>query len=117
MVAFVAAFVLLLQSFATAWSAGAMPATPALDAFGNALCITSVDHDGEAPAGDHSKPLNCCTFFCNAASPLLATPSGAGFALLPPLVRSNVPFTAPKTVHVKAPDHDPGSPRAPPLTA
>ena len=116
-VALVAAFVLLLQSFVTAWAAGAMPPAPLLDAFGNALCITSTDHHGEAPAGDHSRPFNCCTFFCNTASPVLAMPSGAGVTHLRPLVRSNVPFTARKTIRVRAPDHDPGSPRAPPLTA
>lgn len=117
MVALVAAFVLLLQSFATGWAAGAMPVAPVMDAFGNALCITSTGHHGEAPAGDHSKLLNCCTFFCNTASPILAMPSGAGVAPLRPPVASNVALTSCKTIRVRDPDHDPGSPRAPPLKA
>jgi hypothetical protein len=117
MVALVAAFMLLLQTFATAWSAGAMPAAPLLDAFGNPLCISGADHDSKAPAGDHSRQADCHTFSCNTALPLLAMPSDQGTALLRPLVGSRARPDAHKAIHVRAPDHDPGSPRAPPLTA
>lgn len=116
-VALVATFVLVLQSFLSAWAAGAMPATPMLDAFGNPLCITSVDHDGSTPANDHSKLPACCTFGCNLASPLLAAEPAHGVGLLRPLSSADVRFHVHKTVHIQSPDHDPGSPRAPPLTA
>ncbi|MFC0245483.1 hypothetical protein ACFOLL_17660 [Falsochrobactrum ovis] len=115
-VAFVAAAVLVLQSFLTAWAAGAMPVTPMLDAFGNPLCITSVDHDGDVPRDDHSKLPDCCTFGCNLASPLHAAEPAQGVGLLKPLSSTDVRFHVHKTFHIQSPDHDPGSSRAPPLT-
>lgn len=122
-VALAAALVLVLQSFATAWAAGAMPAGAMLDAFGNPLCITSadqqtVDLDGSGPAGDHSKVPNCCTLGCSMGSPVLATPADdAGTWLLLRLEAAEADFMVSATVSVAFPDHDPGNPRAPPLNA
>lgn len=116
-VAFIAALVLVLQSLLSAWAAGAMSATPMLDAFGNPLCITSVDQDGSTPASDHSKLPDCCTFCCHLALPLLAAEPVDCVGLLSPLSSTEVPFRLHKTTHIQSPDHNPGSPRAPPLTA
>ncbi|BCH33280.1 hypothetical protein MesoLjLc_52100 [Mesorhizobium sp. L-8-10] len=115
-IAFVAGFVLVLQAFAAGWAAGAMPSGPQLDAFGNPLCITSIDHDDGDSTGDHSKLPNCCTFGCSFASFTVAAPSGDGFALLRPLSHPDVFHNTRPGVRAEAPDHDPGSPRAPPLT-
>lgn len=116
-VAFIVALVLVLQSFLSAWATGAFAATPMLDAFGNPLCITSIDHDGTTPANDHSKMPDCCTFGCNMAAHLLATAPDDGIGLLRPMSSDDVRFDHSKAFHIQSPDHDPGSPRAPPVTA
>ena len=116
-VAFVAACVLVLQSFLSAWAASAMPATPTLDIFGNPLCITSVDHDASGQPGDQSAVQNCCAFGCASASPLPEPPGGEAGLLRPLLAHSGLRFHAGDEVRGDSPDHDPGSPRAPPLTA
>lgn len=117
-VAFFAACVLVLQSFLTAWTAGAMPAPrPMLDAFGSPLCITSSDHGGTKPANEHSRLPDCCTFGCNSVSPLLAAEPADDIGLLWPLSSADIRFELGETFHLRRPDHDPGSPRAPPFMA
>lgn len=121
-VALAAAFVLVLQSFATAWAAGSMPAGGMLDAFGNPLCITSadqptVDLDGPGPVGDHSMP-NCCTLGCSMGSSLLATPADdSGTWLSVRQDAAGADFLSVSAILVALHDYDPGNPRAPPLTA
>ena len=115
-VAFIAALVLVLQSFLSAWATGALAAAPMLDAFGNPLCITSVDHDDTTPANDHSKLPVCCTFGCNMAAPLLAAAPEDGIALLRPIPADDVRFDRSEAFHIQGPGHVPGSPRAPPVT-
>lgn len=115
-VALVAALILLAQTALSGWGSGAMAATPMLDAFGNPLCITSTDPTGGSTS-DHSKMPNCCTFGCSTVSPLLAIPDSDGTGLARPLIVSDVLFSIGKGVVLPSPDHDPGSPRAPPLTA
>ncbi len=116
--AVVAAFVLVLQSSLTIWAAAVAPADPMLDSWGNPLCISSsMDQDGRYPANDHSRMLDCCTLGCGASSAALSTPLGASIVLLPPPARSDALRTAYKAAIVQIPDHDPGSPRAPPLMA
>lgn len=115
-VAFIAALVLVLQSFLSAWATGSYAATPMLDAFGNPLCITSADHDGTTPANDHSKMPACCTFGCNMASPLLAASPDDRIGLLRPLSSDDIRFDLFEAFLIQGPDYDPGSPRAPPLT-
>lgn len=113
-VAFVAACVLVLQSFLSAWAVGAMPV---LDAFGNPLCVTSVDHGSTTPNGGHSKLPDCCAFGCSMVSPLLAVATADGTGISQPLPSDHIRFGLGHSFHVDGPDHDPGSPRAPPLTA
>ncbi|MCX7304055.1 MAG: hypothetical protein NTV73_06920 [Hyphomicrobiales bacterium] len=115
-IAFLAAAVFVLQSLLMAWAAGAMPIQPDLDAFGNPLCITSVDRDTQSPVKDHSTMLDCCTLGCSMGSSVLASAPEADVGLLRPLVRSDILFACRETIRVRTPDHDPGSPRAPPLT-
>lgn len=111
-VAFAAACVLVLQTALAAWAAGAMP-MPQLDAFGNPLCITSSDDGGASPG--HSTPSNCCEFGCvPAALPLLA-PERSAIAL-PELAVLGTSVPVLREAPSAAPDHDPGSPRAPPAS-
>lgn len=122
-VALAAAIVLVLQSFATAWAAGSTPSGTMLDAFGNPLCLTSadeptVDLGGSSPAGDPSKMPNCCTLGCSMVSPLLAAPADDAGAWLPVrLDTAEADLVTFAVIVVTFPDHDPGNPRAPPLTA
>lgn len=114
-VALVAACMLVLQ---TAFGALALGTSPAeLDAFGNPLCIAGVDHsDAGSKGSDHSKLTDCCTLGCSMFSPALAAPSGhGGVELRLPLGSVPLPDEY-KTSLAPALDHDPGSPRAPPLT-
>lgn len=114
-IALVASLVLMLQAFTSVWAAGAMASSPQLDMFGNPLCITSTDHGDTVPAGDHSKLSSCCTFGCGTASIVLAAPAGNGVVLLRPLLLADVLGRIQAGVRVEALDHNPGSPRAPPL--
>lgn len=113
--AFVAGFVFVLQTFAVAWTTGAMAAAPQLDAFGNPLCITSGDHDQGVPAGDHSKLVECCTFGCSAPWTTVAD-APDGVTLWRPLVAADQVFHASPVARAEAAEHRPHSPRAPPLT-
>lgn len=115
-VAFIAACVLVLQSCLGALAAGAMASAPMLDVYGNPLCVTGGHHHDTAPPNDHSRLPNCCILGCSTPSPLLAA-SPADSAWLRRLPYSNdVSFEFVHPFHIPAPDHDPGSPRAPPLT-
>lgn len=114
--ALVAAFVLVLQSSLTVWASAVAPSDPMLDSWGNVLCITGMDQEGNKPANRHSGLLDCCTLGCGTSSATLAAPSNVSIVLLPP-ARSDALRTARKAAIVQIPDHDPGSPRAPPLTA
>lgn len=115
--AFAVAVVLVLQTFAVAWTSGAMAAGPQLDAFGNTLCITSTDHDGAVPSSDHVKALGCCTFACGAAIAAVAAPPEHGVILRRDLAASDIAFSDERVARAHAPDHNPQSPRAPPLIA
>ncbi len=116
-IAFVAGFVFVLQTLTVAWAAGAMPSEPHLDAFGNPLCITSADQDRTAPAGDRSKLPECCTFGCITAWTTVAGRTDDNVLFWRPLLGSDVFFRVHPILGLEAPDHEPGSPRAPPLTA
>lgn len=114
-VAFVAATILVVQAFLSAWAGAAMAAQPMFDAFGNPLCISDTVRDSGAPGDDHGKLPSCCTLGCSAVSPLLAPPGdvvAAGLALSVSIARAPAARTVPIVAGL---DHDPGSPRAPPL--
>jgi hypothetical protein len=115
-VAFVAALVLLLQTFLSSWALAAQPVDAASDAFGNVLCVTSTD-DGPGPDAPLKKIPNCCTLGCNASPSVLPAPS-AGAATIP-AARAAIPVVFPsvRAPSLARPDHEPGSPRAPPQTA
>ena len=113
-VATLAALILVVQMVLSAWAGAAMAAQPMFDSFGNPLCITSTSDN--APSPDHpGKIPACCIVGCGAVSPVL--PAGAANeAPLPvefaPIVLG---FAPRETGTVSSPDHDPSSPRAPPL--
>lgn len=115
-IALAAGLVFVVQTLTVAWTAGAMAAGPQLDAFGNPLCITSTDHHNPAPAGKHSKLGDCCTFGCSTGWTIVAESAGDSAVLRRPLLGSDVTFRVTSVARDEAPDHDPGSPRAPPLT-
>ena len=115
--ALVAAFVLVLQSSLTLWATAVAPTDPMVDSWGNVLCITGMDENGDDPASDHSGMFDCCTLGCGVSAMALAAPSDASIALLPLPVRSEPQRAARQSAAIQSPDHDPGSPRAPPLTA
>jgi hypothetical protein len=107
---------LVLQTVVGALAFEAAPAQ--LDAFGNPLCITSFGHsDAGSKGSDHSKLTDCCALGCSMFSSAFAAPSGNGAVELRLPVFS-VPLPDEYGIGF-APvlDHDPGSPRAPPLTA
>jgi len=116
-VAFFAACMLFLQALVTGLSLGASAASPLLDAFGNPLCLTSVDGDATgSDHGGHGGLPNCCTSACSmfaqaapcgSAGPSLPNPIGTFAFTLRPI------FEAPAAAF--APQRSPGSPRAPPL--
>jgi hypothetical protein len=116
-IAFAAAFILVLQTVGGALAFGVGPSPTQIDAFGNPLCITSVDHDHGSTDGEHSKLPQCCTLGCNMFSQSLATASEpTAFILDLPIVSDGFDRTY---THMAFPvrDYDPGNPRAPPLIA
>jgi len=110
-VALLAAAILFVQSFFSAWALGAQPMR---DAFGNELCITGSHDSGSSPSGEHGGGANCCEFGCGTMPMQLLPPDSADSAPAWPLfervdeVRTETPILR------HEPDHDPGSPRAPP---
>jgi len=79
-VALLAAWLVLLQSILTPWQANAHPA---LDAFGNPLCITSNSHDGGHGNDPANQPANgCCTWGC-AAGPQWLSGAAIGAPAVP----------------------------------
>jgi hypothetical protein len=118
LVALVAAYLLVLQSAVGALALGASTNALQLDAFGNPICSTSMNGKGESPTSrDHQNMTDCCTMACSMFAPLVAIDRTAGFVAKPP---RSVSVSLP--VHYDGSpasrlDHDPGSPRAPPLMA
>ncbi len=110
-IALAAAMLMLVQSVAGSFAATATH--PKLDAFGNPLCITSTDHD--APQSDHGKLTGCCILGCGASASALAAPPernrlDAGFESVP--LRFAPVFME---FFIASEDHNPGSPRGPPV--
>jgi len=116
-VAFMAAFVLAVQFLLTAWTAAAMPATAGLDAFGNPLCITGVEHDGGGSSDERTALPTCCVLGCNAVAPLAFAPDGETGVFVPPLVLSHLLAAPRRAASVETADYRPGNPRAPPQAA
>lgn len=113
----VAACILVLQAFLSAWAFAAAPDRPVLDAYGNPLCITSGVHENTTPPGDHSKLGGCCTFSCSASASLLTALPGGTPGLHSPLPAAPALRRYGDRIERHKPDHDPGSPRAPPILA
>lgn len=107
-IAFVAAWLMLVQSVAGSIAAPGQT----VDAFGNALCITSEDHT--QPAQQHHELPGCCILGCSALGSGVAPPSDVAWldvSLQGWLVRYE---SGAASIEVAAEDHNPGSPRAPP---
>lgn len=93
--------------------AGGFAATPhpALDAFGNPLCVTGADHS--QPDGDHHKLPGCCILGCSAFTSNMAPPDEAWLEI--GFDATHIRYAPPpREIVVGEDDHDPGSPRAPP---
>lgn len=116
-VALLAAFALAVQFLLTAWTAGAMPAAAGLDAFGNPLCITGMEHGGSGSPEERQALPTCCVLGCNAAAPLAFAPGGEAGVLVPPRVLSYFLSAPRRAPIVETADYRPGNPRAPPQAA
>lgn len=114
-VAFIAAFVLLLQSLLASWSFAASPHDMSLDAFGNPLCITSADHSPppEAPV----KAPNCCMLGCSGAAAAFIYAAPDALPIRRDVEEGSVAAVKYPPVLRLRPGDGPGNPRAPPLTA
>ena len=116
-VALVAACMLVLQGLVGAFALGSAAASPAFDAFGNPLCITSGDagaHASHSP--DHAALPECCTVACGMFAPVTAddrAPHSLANPLVPapPSLRASFDSIGDASVVRRGP----GSPRSPPL--
>lgn len=109
-----AALVLVVQTFLSAWTGAAMAGQPTVDAFGNPLCISDAVQDTSAPAGGHGAAPACCALGCGAVSTVLPAPADHA-DLVAVEFPTTVPARAPsEPAPASRPDYDPGSPRAPP---
>lgn len=117
-VAFVAAYMLMLQALVGSFAFGvAANASPLLDAFGNPLCITSAESAALSEDGGHSALPECCTAACGMFAHLTVedrTPHSLDNPL-PAVAQGVATFDARVVTPVL--DHDPGKPRAPPFAA
>lgn len=117
-VAFVAAYMLVLQGLLGAFTLGAAAASPGLDAFGNPLCITS---GSSAPAFDgtgHDGPASSCAIACGMVAPVAAdgrAPNSLSNPLVP--LAASAPAPDCPVGSTFALQRGPGSPRSPPATA
>jgi hypothetical protein len=117
-VALVASYVLVLQVLVGAFALGAAAAAPMLDVFGNPICITSTASvETDTDRSTHSAIPDCCSVACSMFAPVTAD-ARAPHWLSNPRVPATLHRTAPS--YAVAPDepfdHQPGNPRAPPLT-
>lgn len=112
-VALVAALVLALQSFGSAWAGGAT--FRQLDAFGNPLCISDkVQQEGQHP-GEHAGFTECCTLACSGwTNPVLPPQDAMPLAEAPTGKAEPVRSFQPVSVSMR-PDNTQGNPRAPPF--
>ncbi|MHB2267314.1 hypothetical protein [Aliihoeflea sp. PC F10.4] len=113
-----AAFMLFVQLLVGGFALGtAAAAPPMLDIFGNPLCITSADHDGDEDGKGHTGLPDCCAPGCTMFAPVKSA-DRAPLALSNPL---EAPVACrPMAVAIVGPadaEHEPGNPRAPPLHA
>ncbi|CDX20256.1 conserved exported hypothetical protein [Mesorhizobium sp. ORS 3324] len=111
--AFVAAWLLLLQSALGAFAFGG---PPQLDTFGNVICT----HEGavKLPGGDPQQEHMpaCCLAGCSMVSAAHLPPPETG-ALTGSLAFEAVTFPPPAFLHLDfARDRSPANPRAPPAT-
>lgn len=117
-IALVAASMLMLQAVLGAVALGTAHTAPLVDIFGNPLCITSATgptdpHDERSAA---ALP-DCCTSACSMFAPLMNDSRVAHSLPNPLAVPAPLDFAFDPIALRPSPDHDPGSPRAPPLTA
>ncbi|MCO5156177.1 MAG: hypothetical protein M9945_05395 [Aquamicrobium sp.] len=104
------ALVFALQSFLPQWAA-ALPSGPALDRFGNPLCLTDPAH-----STGHAGLPDCCALGClQGQTPPAPPPEAAAFRPRPILAAA---FHDPSRADARtaASRYRPGYPRAPPVT-
>lgn len=116
-IALVAACILVLQAMTGGLVTGSMASSIERDAFGNPICVTSIDHVGSTQgSGDHHQGTECCTMGCAGTVALAPAPAVDTVALVraTPANRSGLyDFHVPPL----RPGHDQASPRAPPRLA
>lgn len=117
LVAIAAAILIALQTLLGTVAMAENAATPMFDAFGNMLCINSVEgHDsGSTPNKDRSLLPECCTLACGLVHTFVPTDTSVTVLFNPlaePLQKSFIRFAQPFR---SALDSLPGNPRAPPF--
>ncbi len=111
-VALVAALILMLQTAVGALAMG--QGTPPLDIFGNPLCITTSTNHTAPAKSEHPTLPECCTLGCNMFATQMAYPPEAAVLFVERLPEVVVRLDPARLDPPSAPEHDPGSPRAPP---
>lgn len=120
MAAWALALVLVSQSVIGALALGAAAGGPQFDAFGNPLCVTGVERSGggEHLPSDHSRLPDCCGVACSMFWQSLPVPTDFAGIVLNPRVETRAAFAGYRIDAAGTRgDHEPGNPRAPPLTA
>lgn len=116
-VAIGAAILIALQTLLGTFAMAANSATPMVDAFGNKLCINSIENQDldSAPSKDRSLLPECCTLACGLVHAVVPTDASGAVLFNPleePLKQTIVRFAEPFR---SALDSLPGNPRAPPF--
>lgn len=114
-VAFVVAYMLVLQSVLTAFTTGAMASPLPLDAFGGIICAShgATDLPGDG-SSDHHKPPDCCITGCSMLSGA-PTPHGLDDLLFAGMLRESiVAFHEHDSPTLRLSEGRSGNPRAPP---
>lgn len=105
------ALVLALQSFLPQWAA-ALPSGPALDSFGNPLCLTDPAH-----SPGHAGLPDCCALGCLQAKTSPAPPPDTDAFRPRPILAATFPAPSRADALPAASRYRPGYPRAPPVTS
>jgi hypothetical protein len=114
--AILAAVLFVVQMMISSWAMAGSVGQPMVDAFGNPLCVTDADGNPVGPSKDHRELPACCAIGCSAFSAsLLAPPVETASASLVAAGRPIFVLVRPVDPAARF-DHDPGNPRAPPVT-
>lgn len=114
-IAFVAAYLLVLQSVIGAFASSLNVGTAKLDAASASLCVTSGKAPDEVPDGPFRQLPECCTQACSMFVPVLPMSGMSTASAISNNLKSDALRPAAFGFSIAVSHYKPANPRAPPL--